>query len=193
MPTVRTNRGCYLVGRRVKISGAGFAPGRSFDIAIDGVDFGQSATDSIGAFQTSLHPGGLPAGVAQAVEHLEAGDGTSIAAATFTLTRAAGARFLATSGSPSKLRAPFELWGFALDGSRRKVYVHYVSPAGAERETVRLGHTGGQCGYLRTPPRRIFPFAPSLGSWTLQVDTHARYSSRPHGPVARIRVQLRRG
>jgi hypothetical protein len=187
---VRTTQGCYLVGQRVTVLGSGFAPRRRFDVAIDGVDFGQARSDSTGAFKQSLSPGGLAANIVQSVDHLNATDGTMSADTIFTVTRAAGARFLATRGNPNTLRAPFQVWGFALDGRPRNVFVHYVSPSGAMRQTVRLGRTGGQCGYLRTGRVRVFPFAPSRGAWTLQVDTGARYSRHPSGPVSRIAVRI---
>jgi hypothetical protein len=65
-----------------------------------------------------------------------------------------------------------------------------VSPSGHTARTTSLGHAGGQCGYLRTGNLRVFPFSPSAGTWTLQVDTSRRYAKRPGGPVARISVQI---
>lgn len=190
-PTLTTDHGCYLVGQPVALTGAGFAAGRQFIVTIDWVYFGRSTTDPTGTFVSTLRPGGLGAGVAQHVDHLVATDGSTSAAAAFTITRAAGARFLASSGNPRTLRAPFEVWGFALDGHPQSVYLHYVSPSGRARTTVLLGTAGGQCGHLMTGPRRVFPFIPSSGSWTFQLDTNRRYLSRPRGPVARIRVQIR--
>ena len=192
-PTVQTDRGCYLVGQSVSFNGSGFAPQRSYDTSIDGVDFGQSQTDSSGAFHAHLVPGGLPAGSPQSVEELEVTDGSSDASTTFTVTRAAGARFLASHGNPRTLRASFQVWGFSLDGSPHAVYMHYVSPGGQLRDTVPLGRTSGQCGYLLTPRMRFFPFSPSTGRWTLQADPQPRYSSQARGPVARIYVQIARG
>jgi hypothetical protein len=124
------------------------------------------------------------------VYHLEASDGTSTAGASFTITRKAGARFLASSGNPQTLRAPFEVWGFALDGRRQSVYLHYVKPSGGARTTIPIGHTGGQCGHMRTSSRRLFPFAPSVGTWSLQLDTQPSYSPSPAGPFARIGVRI---
>jgi hypothetical protein len=189
-PTVRTDRACYRVGQMVRLVGSGFAPLRTFDVAIDGVDFGRAGTDVSGGFATSLRPGGLPAGVAQSVEQLSASDGTASASTRFTLTRQTGARFLASSGNPNTLRAPFEVWGFAADGGVLPVYLHYVGPSGRSRMTSALGRTGGQCGFLRTPPRRVFPFAPARGAWTFQLDTKRSYSRNPGPPVARIRVTV---
>jgi hypothetical protein len=187
---VHTDRGCYRVGQRVKVTGAGFAAGRMFDVAVDGIDFGQSTTDAAGRFSSALIPGGLGAGEAQHVDHLDATDGTGRADSKFTVTRTTGGRFLASSGNPHTLRAPFEVWGFAPGGGRLTVYLHYVSPAGNPRTTFTIGHTGGQCGYLRTRRRRVFPFSPAIGTWTLQLDTHATYARSPGGPVARIRVKI---
>ncbi len=188
--TVRTGRGCYVVGQSVTVIGSGFAPNRTFEVAIDGVDFRTEKTDAAGGFRASLAPGGLGANIVQHVDHLNATDGTHSADTTFTVTRTAGARFLATRGNPNTLRAPFQVWGFAPDGRPRNVYVHYVSPSGAMRQTVALGKTGGQCGYLKTGPLRVFPFSPSRGNWTLQVDTRASYTRHPRGPLWRIMVQI---
>jgi hypothetical protein len=192
-PAVHTAQRCYRVGQPVAVSGVGFAPSRAVDLSIDGVDFGQTATAATGGFSGTITPGGLGAGQAQAVDSLLATDGTSSATTTFTVTRTAGARFIASRGNPAKLLAPFEVWGFSMNGTRRAVYVHYVSPSGGLRTTVALGTVSGQCGYLRTPKRRFFPFTPSAGRWVLQVDTRRGYTPRPHGPVARIRVAITGG
>jgi hypothetical protein len=56
-----------------------------------------------------------------------------------------------------------------------------------------MGRVGGQCGFLQTRPRRMFPFAPSVGQWTLQVDTLRSYAAQPTGAWARVRVLIRRG
>jgi hypothetical protein len=191
-PSVQTARGCYLVGQTVRFGGVGFAPNRTFDVALDGVDFGRATTDGAGAFQAHLAPGGLPAGVAQVIERLDVTDGSREASTAFTLTRPAGARFLAARGNPGTLRAPFQVWGFSLTGVGRTVYLHYVSPHGTLAATVRLGRTTGQCGYLLTSPKRIFPFTPSTGRWTLQVDTQPTYTPHPRGPIARISVRIAR-
>ncbi|MHB8659161.1 MAG: hypothetical protein ACYC91_14620 [Solirubrobacteraceae bacterium] len=192
-PAVSTDRTCYLVGQTVTVMGSGFADSREFDVSIDGVDFGQSTTSSTGTFSTQLVPGGLPAGAAQGIDRLVATDGSSTAGTAFTVTRSTGGRFLASRGRPHILQAPFEVWGFARDGVPRPVYVHYVSPSGRNRATVFLGRTGGQCGYLRTGSVRFFPFIPSVGRWTLQLDTSRAYRLRVRGPLARLRVRIARG
>ena len=190
-PTIRTDRGCYSVGKKVKITGTGFAPAQAYEVAVDGIDFGEAITTGAGEFASSLIPGGLGAGQAQLVHHLNVSDGTSDAAATFTVTRSKpGARFLAGGGDVRTLKAPLEVWGFSMTGRRPSGYLHYVAPSGHVKRTVSLGRAGGQCGYLRTGKLRVFPFSPSGGTWTLQIDTRRRYAKRPGSPVARISVQI---
>jgi hypothetical protein len=190
--TVKTDQGCYVVGNSVALYGSGFAHLRTYDVAVDGVDFGQAKTDADGGFATHFSPGGLGAGVVQNVHRVDATDGTSDAAATFTVTRQTGGRFEVGRGDPRRLRAPFQAWGFSMDGTARALYLHYVSPTGKARTSVSLGKTGGQCGYLVTRRIRMFPFSPSVGRWTLQVDTASAYSAKPTGPWTRIRVVIRR-
>lgn len=188
-PAVKTSRGCYAVGKSVRLRGTGFAPNRSYVVSVDGVYLGQSTTDGDGSFSTSLRPGGLGAGVAQSVDELEATDGSSTADTTFTLTRPKpGAQIQTTNSKATAAR--LVVWSFAPNGSRVPVFLHYVSPAGSAQRTVALGHTGGQCGYLRTGSRTVFPFTPAKGSWTFQLDTRKSYSKHPSGPVARIGVKI---
>jgi hypothetical protein len=197
-PVLHTDRSCYLVGQRVAITGSGFAPTRMFNVALDGVNFGISTTDAQGGFTASLRPGGLGANIVQAADTLVASDGSSTSTATFTITRTTGARILAGTGTASTLMAPFQVWGFRLTAghppavppARQRVYVHYIGPRNALRTTVAIGRTRGQCGYLKTGLRRVFPFTPARGLWKLQLDTDSQYSRHPTGPVARIAVRV---
>jgi hypothetical protein len=190
-PSLSTAGGCYLVGQAVQLQGSGFAPSRTYVVTIDGVFLGQRTTDAAGNFSIAVHPGGLPAGKAQHVDRLEVSDGTSSAATTFTLTRSPGGRIFDTSGTnPNTISARFQVWGYSLAGSARTVYVHYVAPSQSARKTVSLGTTGGQCGALKTQPRRLFPLSVSKGTWTLQLDTRRSYSRHPRGPVTRISVRV---
>jgi hypothetical protein len=188
--TVTTNHGCYLVGQKVTLTGTAFAPARAYVVSVDDVYYGESGTSATGAFSVTFGPGGLGANVAQSVDNLVATDGTSTASTTFTVTRSTGARFLAKKGNPATLHAPFELWDFSSTGARQAVYLHYVEPTGSVRETVTLGRTTGECGYLKTRSMRVFPFKPTFGYWRLQIDTQRAYSAHPSGPVARILVGI---
>ncbi len=188
-PALRADRGCYVVGQRVTLIGTGFAARRQFDLTVDGVDFGQSTTSATGAFIARIGLGGLN-GVAEHVALLSASDGTSQASTSVTLTARAGARILAGGGALATLRAPVEVWGFSPNGPPRPVYLHYVAPTGRLARTTALGTAGGRCGYLRTAARRLFPFRPAPGVWTLQVDTRRTYAAAAAGPVQRIRVTV---
>ncbi len=188
--SVSTDRGCYLVGQSVQLTGSGFEAGRTFVVSIDGVYLGQRTTDSTGNFSVPLHPGGLPAGAAQHLDNLQVTDGTMSAQAAFMLTRRAGALITNTAGSSRSLTGRFLIWGFSLGGTARSIYVHYVSPAGKVRKTVVLGNTGGPCGYLRTRRRSVFPLSITSGTWTLQVDTKRSYARNTPGPRVRIRVVI---
>lgn len=188
--TLSTDRGCYLVGQKVTLQGEGFGAYRAYVVTIDGVYLGQRSTDGGGGFAIPIYPGGLPTGAAQHVDKLVVSDGTNVGRTTFTLTRRAGAQVIASRGNVRTLLAAFRVWGFATDGSPRVLYLHYVNPSGSLRKTEQLGTTGGQCGYLRTARRRLFPFSVSSGRWILQIDTSSAFSRRPLGPMTRIRVTI---
>lgn len=69
------------------------------------------------------------------------------------------------------------------------VYAHYVRD-GRFRKTQRLGFARGRCGSLRAR-RRQFPFRPSLGYWTIQVDQQRRFAPLPDSPFVRLPVSVR--
>ncbi len=187
---VSVARRCYAVGQKVVVTGDGFAASAPYDLSIDGVDFGQSLTDAHGGFRASVLPGGIGAGQVQIRDRLEATDGVRRAGAAFTVTRATGALFGAGSSGSPRRTVPFTVWDFAPSGPRVKVYLHYVAPSDRAAATVALGTTTGQCGELVTQPRELFPFTPSVGSWTLQFDTHRAYTANPAGKVTRLRVAI---
>jgi hypothetical protein len=187
---VSVARRCYAVGQKVAIAGSGFSASAPYDLSIDGVDFGQSLTNAKGAFRASVIPGGIGAGQTQIVDRLGASDGQHRAGATFTVTRATGALFGAGSGSSPRRTVPFRVWDFAPSGPPVHVYLHYVAPSGAAAATVALGTTTGQCGALVTRPLELFPFTPTVGTWTLQFDTARRFAPKPTGRVARLEVAI---
>lgn len=191
-PSVSTDRGCYVVGQTIQLSGVGFESGRTYVVTIDGVYLGSRTTDSTGSFTVPLRPGGLPAGAAQHLDNLEVTDGTTSAQTSFMLTRSPGVRITNVAGGPRSLTGRFLVWGFSRTGVSLPLYLHYVGPSGNVRKTVALGTARGQCGYLRTGRRRVFPFSVSPGAWTLQVDTRPSYARHPVGPRVRIRAVISR-
>jgi hypothetical protein len=183
--SIQTSHKCYAVGQAVGLTGRGFLGSSEYDLSVDGIDFGQSVTNASGGFRVSFGPGGLAAGQAQIVDKAIASDGQSTASATFTVTRNTGALVGAGSGSSPHRTVPFEVWDF---GRGATIYVHWIGPNGVYVETASLGSDGGQCGYLKSRPRELFPFNAASGNWTLQFDTHRSYSKHPSGRSARITV-----
>jgi hypothetical protein len=191
--SISTNRNCYVVGQRAQLSGSGFAPSTSYTVMVDGVLFDQHLrqTNSQGGFSIQLLPGGLPAGAAQHRDRVTVDDGTGGTASTsFTLTRRALALLTNTQQTSKGVTGRFKVWGFSLDGSARRVYLHYVGPSGHSHRTVALGTTHGVCGQLVSKRELFVPFSLSRGTWTLQVDTRRTYTRHPGGPSSRIRVQV---
>lgn len=189
--TVRTDRSCYAVGQTGHLSGSGFPASTPFTVAVDGVFYGTKRTDANGAFSIKLLPGGLPAGAAQHRDGVTVRDGLGDAASTsFTLTRRALALLTGVRKTSGGETGRFKVWGFSLDGSARKVYLHYVGPSGHLHRTVTLGTTGGACGQLVSRRQLFVPFSLSHGTWTLQVDTRRSYARHPDGPVSKIQVVI---
>lgn len=189
-PRVSVAQRCYRVGQQVRVRGSGFGASVPYDLAVDGIDFGQSLTDANGAFATGFYPGGLAAGQAQIRDQLTVSDGRASASAAVTVTRGTGALFGAGSGGSPRRLVPFQVWDFAPRGPEVRVYLHYVSARRRAGATVLLGRTAGQCGAIVTGPRQLFPFTPSRGIWTLQFDTARRYSPTVAGKVARLAVAI---
>jgi hypothetical protein len=190
-PTLSTARDCYIVGRGVALTGSGFAPGRTYVVTVDGVYLGKRTTDAQGNFTIPVYPGGLPAGVVQQVDQIEVSDGSSSASTKITVTRAPGGRILVSTANRKLIRGRFQVWGFSRDGVPRAIFVHYISPSGHRVKTISIGTTRGQCGYLKTPSRLVFPLAVPSGTWTLQIDTRQKYARRPGGPMTRISVHVK--
>ena len=84
----------------------------------------------------------------------------------------------------------FSAYGFGVatpaGASMPTVYVHYVDPRGKLRRTISLGAGTTPCGTIvQTTLRRLFPFNPRRGRWTLQFDTSRTY--RRATGVSRLR------
>ena len=175
----------------------GLVPQAPLTVALDGQplkyrDGSQPAATAAGTFQSSFAAPTLATGVQQLRHSLSVDDGTQRARTRFTVTRPPGASFAPSVGNPKTLRARFTIWGFALGGTRNgPVWMHWISPQGTVRTTAALGIARGDCGTLTSAPRRVFPFDPETGRWTLAIDTHRRYRVQPNGPRAKISVTVR--
>lgn len=198
--TLTTSARCYLQAATLQLTASGLTPRAPLTVLLDGrrLSYGDGSTptaDGAGTFSSSFATPALAPGIAQLRHALVVSDGTHRPRARFTVTRPLGAAFEPAGGDPRTLRARFSVWAFALadgGGARRlPVWLHWVSPAGKVRRSALLGRTGGDCGALTTAPRRVFPFAPETGRWTLVLDAQRRYRVQTSGPRAKIPVQIR--
>lgn len=196
-PTLTTDARCYLQGASLRLTAGGLAPDAPLTVRLDGrqLEYGDGSTprsDAAGSYAGSFATPVLATDAGELRHVLVVSDGRRRPRARFTVTRPTGADFQPASGDPRTLRARFRLWGFGVrDGGGDRVWLHWLSPAGAVRRNAALGTTGGDCGALTTQPRRVFPFAPDPGRWVLVLDTHRRYRVHASGPSAKIPVHIR--
>lgn len=195
--TVATDARCYAQGAPLRLTASGLTPRAPLTVSLDGQalryrDGSTPSADDAGSFASSFATPALAPGANQLRHVLAVGDGVVSGRTRFTVTRPAGAVFEPAQGDPRRLRARFQLWGFALDSGRnRRAWVHWVDPKGTARRTSALGVTQGDCGRLTTPLRRVFPFDPEPGSWTLVIDTRKRYRVQTDAARAKIPVHIR--
>jgi hypothetical protein len=191
--TIRTDTRCYLEQQEVVVRGSGFTPLSTINVARNDKVFASATADANGAFVGKFATPVTPDDVRERLYRLSATDMISTALTTYRSTKVF-ANFKPESGSPATLRVRFTIHGFALVRRRSPVYVHYVSPDGTARRTVRLGTAVGVCGHIEsTRERRLFPFAAERGRWILQFDTrkdYTRATSRRRTPWVRKPVQI---
>lgn len=188
-PVIAVDRGCYadpsVRGERVRMSGTGFTPGATYQVSLDSQPLpgGTGTVDAEGKVGGSLAAPSLAAVGRNTTMHqyrLRVQEGASQPETTFRVTTLRAA-FSPDRGDPRTLFVRFRAFGLALGldpGSLpRPVFVHYVTPGGRLKRSVRLGRTAGPCGTLRpTARKRLFPFVPSAGLWKLQFDTRQKYT-----------------
>lgn len=173
---VQTDRTCYLQTDKtnVTVSGNGFAPNQPYSVLLDGTALtgGVGTMDAGGAMQGAFAPPMLGEDELERRFDVAVSSGGISAAARFTVTRLQ-ANFTPSEGDPTKLKVRFSVAGFGLVTHNPDVYVHYITPGGKLKQTVRLGKATGQCGRIaKTAKRKLFPFKrPALGKWQLQFDT----------------------
>jgi hypothetical protein len=178
---VQTDRTCYLQTDKtnVTVSGNGYAAAQPYTVSLDGTALtgGVGTMDAGGAMQGAFAPPMLATDELERRFDVAVASGGISASSTFTVTRLQ-ANFTPSEGDPTKLKVRFSVAGFGLSTHNPDVYVHYVSPGGKAKDTVRLGQATGQCGRIeKTAKRRLFPFArPALGKWQLQFDTTKSYT-----------------
>lgn len=175
--TLSTDTSCYQETQDVVVSGAGYASKDTVAIARDGMAFGTAETDAAGAFQVKFPAPELPRGKREQVFTLTATDAALNTAEVRYRTSKVFADFTPDSGDPKTLQVRFSVSGFGLLRAHPTIYLHYLSPSGKVRRSVRLGTAHGTCGKIpQTRRRHLFPFAAQRGRWVLQFDTSKTYS-----------------
>jgi hypothetical protein len=173
--TIQTDTRCYQEQQEVVVRGTGFTPLATVNVARNGKVFASATADANGAFVGKFETPVTPDEVRERLYRLSASDSINTAMTTYRSTKIF-ANFRPDSGNPSTLEVRFTVFGFGLVQRRAPVYLHYVSPKGKERRTVRLGTASGVCGRIdRTRERHLFPFKAERGQWILQFDTRRRY------------------
>ncbi|CAN5117065.1 hypothetical protein BH20ACT16_BH20ACT16_14160 [soil metagenome] len=191
--TIQTDTRCYQEQQEVVVRGTGFAPLATINVARNGKVFASATADVNGAFVGKFATPVTPVEVRERLYQLSASDTINSATTTYRSTKIF-ANFKPDSGNPKTLRVRFTVFGFGLVQRRSSIYVHYVSPKGRARRTVRLGTAAGVCGRIdRTRERHLFPFAAERGKWILQFDTRRQYeraTSRRRTPWVRKPVRI---
>ena len=181
---IRVDRSCYpgTGAVAVKLSGEGYAPGEAFTILINGGVVSSGTVDGAGKIVQELNAPPPPERGKQAFDagyKLEVRQGATVAGTSFR-TAQVFSDFTPGDGDPLKLRVRFSAFGFGMatkpGAQQTQIYVHYVSPKGKATKTVSLGRGQGACGSIRRSARRkLFPFKPGNGNWSLQFDNQKRY------------------
>src|SRR4051812_27432115 len=139
---VHTDRTCYLQTDRtnVTVGGNGFTPGRPYNVLLDGTGLTSQVNtiDANGGMQGAFAPPALAQDELERTFTVSVTSDELAAQTQFTVTRLK-ASFTPSEGDPTKLRVRFAVAGFGLAAPNPDVYVHYVTPKGKLRHTVRLG------------------------------------------------------
>lgn len=198
-PSITLDRGCYQnngTATTATFRADGLAPGSVLSVSVDGAVIGQVTADDqgkAGPASVAVPPQSTPQETESTHElALTPAEGDAVRA-TF-LASAIGADFSPSRGDPLTMKVRFAAFGMNLVTKSSKVFLHYVAPSGKVRTTISLGRAQGACGRLQSSLRKLFPFRPSNGKWTLQLDTAKAYrkgGAKTTYPWARIGVRVR--
>lgn len=180
--TLKTGSACYRSGDNVNAQGSGFLPGVTYNVLLDNEAFGSSMVEADGSIVGRFEAPKIKSGTGEQSFALSVSDGVNTAATDFRVTEFS-ADFNPARGNVRKVKVRFSGYGF---GASKTVYLHYLRPNGKEHKTVKLGGTTGPCGKFRSTLRKLFPFDPKAGKWTLRFDTSKPISSK----VSSVRVSV---
>jgi len=197
--TVSAGGGCHraAAGDEVVVTGAGFDPLSDVEVKVAGSLVATDEADESGGVRVSIPVPVPPLSGPMRGERayqLSLTQGANRASTTVRVALPI-AELGPRSGSPRSVRVRFTAIGFgAGEETMPTVFVHYVDPAGRLKQTISLGRGAAPCGTIkRSPLRRLFPFAPRKGTWTLQLDTRRSYrraSEDSSFAFAKIRVRV---
>ena len=182
--TASVDRACYPGdgSSEIVVTGTGYTPNEAVNLMVGGGIVGVTTADASGNVRTTFP---VPAPPTTGKSKNDQGYAMSLVQGTLTATTAfRTARvvgdFSPSNGRPTSLRVRFSAFGFGVatptGQPMPKVYVHYVDPKHKVRRTITLGTGTGPCGTIaKTALRKLFPFDPRSGKWTLQFDTNPVY------------------
>jgi hypothetical protein len=179
-PSVAFQRGCYLdtaVDGKANFTVRGFPARTTVSESLDGKQLGTDVVPPNGVLTRSVPVPAHTDERAESTHVLTVSAGSRSATATLRTTSHL-ANFSPSAGDPRKLRVRFSVYGMRVpQASASKAYVHYVSPSGKLRRTLLLGKVRGGCGHItRSAKKKLFPFTPAGGRWTLQFDTRKHFT-----------------
>lgn len=179
--TVGTEYGCYTYQpgghhNTFRVTGRDFTPVGSVALDVSGHSRGSAPTSDTGSFAKSIALPSVSRSRPEQAFRFGATDADSgdRATALFRVTLF-DANITPPSGRPDR-RVRIQLNGW---GAGRTIWLHYVAP-GSHRsvKNLRIARTAGTCGHATARLAHLYPFRASAGTWRLQFDAKAGYSSR---------------
>ena len=182
--TASVDRACYPGdgSSQIVVTGSGYTPNEAVNLMIGGGIVGVTTADASGNVRTTFPvPAPPTTGKSKNDQGYEMSlvQGGLTATVPFRTARVVG-DFSPSNGRPATLRVRFSAYGFGVatptGQPMPKVYVHYVDPKRKVKKTISLGAGVAPCGTIaKTALRKLFPFNPRSGEWTLQFDTNPVY------------------
>ena len=182
--TASVDRTCYPGdgSSQLVVTGTGYTANEAVQLMVGGGIVGVTTADASGNVRTTFP---VPAPPQTGRSKNDQGYEMSLvqdalkATVPFRTARVVG-DFSPSNGRPATLRVRFSAYGFGVATPAGQpmpnVYVHYVDPKHKVRKTISLGAGAAPCGTIaKTALRKLFPFTPRSGAWTLQFDTNPVY------------------
>ena len=195
--TLTLDRACYVYVKHrpvVEVSGTGYGPGDQVSLQSNS-GFGLDLTADASGAIAGLAPAPLPPPTVKARRFtVRATDLSPDGADSVVATASSAVAALAASHGAGAHREPGDgalaetvRWAFSGFPAHRRIYGHYLH-GGRLVAAQRFGRAKGPCGTL-VAHKRGFPGHPHHSSYTVQLDTHRRFSETTT-PHLRLKVAL---